>query len=151
MSKENISKHITYREATNSATAKRYKIANDPNEEQLANMRYLAEKVFEPLRAWYGKPIYVTSFFRTLALNVYLKGAKNSQHCKGEAIDIDTPANRDNAALFRYIRQNLEFDQLIWEYGDNTNPDWVHVSIRRDGKNRKEVLRVYKTRTVRMK
>lgn len=151
MKQEDISKHITYREGTNSATAKRYKIANDPNEEQLANMRYLAEKVFEPLRAWYGKPIYVTSFFRSYALNSYLKGAKNSQHCKGEAMDIDTPANRDNAALFRYIRQNLEFDQLIWEYGDNNNPDWVHVSIRRDGKNRREVLRVYKTKTVRMK
>jgi len=140
---ENISTHITYLEATKSDTAIRNGVKNDPNPEQLERMKFLAKEVFEPVRAHYGgKPIKVSSFFRGDALNKLVGGSKTSQHCNGEAMDIDndgrSPSNKE---IFDYIKDNLEFDQLIWEAGDKTRPDWVHVSRKKTG-NRKQVLRM---------
>ena len=84
-----ISDHITYAEAIHSNTAKRKSIDNTPNEIQVLSMKLLADKVFEPLRKWVGGPIKVNSFFRSVALNESIGGAASSQHCKGQAIDID--------------------------------------------------------------
>ena len=84
-----ISDHITYAEAIHSQTAKRKGIDNTPNPNQIEAMRLLAEKVFEPLRGWVGGPIKVNSFFRSPELNTKIGGSKTSQHCKGQAIDID--------------------------------------------------------------
>ena len=136
-----ISTHISYEEATRSATAIRKGIDNTPNNEQLANMTLLAFRVFEPLRAHYGVPIYITSFFRSTELNKAVNGSSSSQHCKGQAIDLDdTLGGLTNRMMFEYIKDNLEFDQLIWEFGDMHNPAWVHVSY--DGEhNRGIVLR----------
>lgn len=123
-----ISKHISYKEATYSATAARLKIDNTPSAEVLANMKLVAEKCFEPLREWYGKPIKINSFYRSPELNKAVKGAKNSDHVKGMAIDIDAGSNSENLKLFNWLKENAEFKQLIHEYGDKNGPEWVHIS-----------------------
>ena len=141
----NISEHISYIEATNSITAKRHNIDNTPNKEQLSRMKELADNIFEPLRKGLGnKPINIAIFYRSPELNEKIKGAKNSQHMalNGAAIDLDNDSCINcstNKELFDYIKDNLEFDQLIWEFGDDSNPGWVHVSYNK-GKNRKQVL-----------
>jgi len=137
-----ISKHISYKEAVGSNYAKQYGIKNKPNEEQVENMKLLAEKVFEPLRGWVGCPIRVNSMFRSLELNSAIKGSSTSSHMKGEAMDITSMACgkedcKSNLEMFHYIKDNLEFDQLIWEFGKE--PKWLHVSYNKD-KNRKQVL-----------
>ena len=138
----NISKHITLKEATYSATGEAKKIDNSPTAEHLASMKLLAEKVFEPVREWYGKPIKINSFYRSKALNMAIPGSSlTSQHSKGEAMDIDTAS--DNKKIFEYIKNNLDFDQMIWEFGTTENPDWVHVSYKALG-NRKQILRAKK-------
>jgi hypothetical protein len=137
-----ISKHISYKEATGSNYAKQYGIKNKPNEEQVENMKLLAKEVFEPLREWVGCPIRVNSMFRSLELNTALKGSITSSHMKGEAMDItsmscDKEDCKTNLDMFHYIKDNLDFDQLIWEFG--AEPKWLHVSYNKD-KNRKQVL-----------
>jgi len=134
----NISKHISLKEATYSSTGEAKKIDNSPTAEHLVSMKLLAEKVFEPIREWYGKPIKINSFYRSKALNMAIPGSSlTSQHSKGEAMDIDTAA--DNKQLFEYIKDNLDFDQLINEFPTNGIPSWVHVSYKKSG-NRKQVL-----------
>jgi zinc D-Ala-D-Ala carboxypeptidase len=142
---QQISKHISWSEATSSPTATKEGIVNIPNSAQLINMKLLAENVFEPLREWAGAPIKVNSFFRSDALNRQIGGARNSQHCSndGSAIDIDATGSKTNADLFHHIRKNLKFDQLIWEFGTDEQPNWVHVSFR-IGNNRKQVLKAVK-------
>jgi hypothetical protein len=123
-----ISKHITVKEATQSATATRLKIDNTPSAKVLANMKLVAEKCFEPLREWYGKPIIIDSFYRSPALNKAVKGSKTSDHVKGMAIDLDTGSNSENLKLFNWLKDNVEYKQLIHEYGDKSGPAWVHIS-----------------------
>ena len=146
--KDNISKHITYEEATTSAKAKELKISNDPNNNQLVNMKLLAENIFEKVRENFNVPIFISSFFRSAKLNTKLKGSSTSQHCAnvGAAMDIDADVYKGvtNSEIFNYILNNLNFDQLIWEFGNDENPDWVHVSYVSDILNRKEVLKAYK-------
>lgn len=141
----NISKHITYAEAIHSNTAKRDGIDNTPNSQHLDNMKKLAEKVFEPLRSWVGGPIKVNSFFRSPKLNEAIGGASSSQHCKGQAIDLDDVyGHKTNAEMFLYIRENLDFDQLIWEFGTDMSPNWIHVSYVSKEDNRGRCLKAYK-------
>ena len=124
-----ISEHVSYKEGVFSVTATRLGVDNTPNDEQLANMELVAEKVFEPLRKWVGKPIKVNSFFRGLKLNTAIGGAKKSQHMKGQAMDIDDNyGHATNAEMYYWIKEILDFDQLIWECGDDDNPNWLHVS-----------------------
>jgi hypothetical protein len=140
---EKISKHISYKEATRSNTAIRKGINNTPDGDQLIAMKLVAEKVFEPMREHFGKPIRINSFLRVSALNVAVGGSKSSQHCKGEAIDMDGLNGLTNKEIFNYIKDNLDFDQLIWEYGTDKEPDWVHVSYSANG-NRKQILKAIK-------
>lgn len=144
--RDKISKHISYEEATYSTTAKRLGIDNTPDDFQLASMVLVAEKVFEPLREHFCVPIGVTSFFRSEPLNTALRGSKTSSHMKGEAIDIDGDlyGTVNNADIFNYIADNLEFDQLIWEFGNDNQPAWVHVSYSCEG-NRMQKLKAYKS------
>lgn len=139
----NISAHVSYLEATHSDMAKRLSIDNIPNVEQLENIKILAEKVFEPIREHFNVPIYISSFFRSKELNKKLKGAKNSQHMLGEAMDIDADmyGKITNKQIFDYIRLNLNFDQLIAEglIEGSTNPSWIHCSYS-ENKNRSEIL-----------
>lgn len=142
---ERISKHISYNEGVFSNTAIRKGINNEPTGDQIESMKLLAERIFEPLRAAFGgKPIRISSFFRCTALNVAVGGSKSSQHCKGEGIDIKSTTATTNKELFDYIKDNLEFDQLIWEYGDENNPDWIHVSFTDRYPNRGVVLKAVK-------
>ena len=140
-----ISEHISYREGVYSTTATRLGIDNTPNDEQLENMELVAEEVFEPLRAYVGWPIKINSFFRSPKLNTAIGGSSKSQHCKGQAIDIDdTFGKATNAEMYRWIKENLEFDQMIWEFGDDDNPNWVHVSYVSKEDNRNRCLKAYK-------
>jgi hypothetical protein len=144
----NISKHITYREAIRSITALRKGIINEPNSMQLINMQLVANKVFEPLRTYIGAPIKVESFFRCKKLNTAIGGSWNSQHMKGQAIDIDddfAKGRYDNAKMFYFIAENLKFDQLIWEFGNNNSPGWIHVSYK-ESNNRNKISIAYKVK-----
>ena len=145
---DNISEHISYKEAIRSNTALRRGIENIPDVDQLENMKVIAEKVFEPLREWVGGPIKINSFYRSPELNVAIGGAKKSQHCHGQAIDIDDTyggkfANL-NAEMFKYARYHLKFDQMIWEFGDDDNPAWIHISYVNEEENRQRCLKAYK-------
>ena len=140
-----ISKHISYKEGVYSTTATRRGIDNDPNDEQLANMELIAEKVFEPLRKYVGGPIKINSFFRCSKLNTAIGGSRKSQHMKGQAMDIDDNyGNVTNAEMYNWIKENLDFDQLIWEFGDDDNPNWLHVSYVSPEDNRNRCLKAYK-------
>ena len=140
-----ISKHISYKEGVYSRTATRLGIKNNPNAEQMENMVAIAEEVFEPLRAYVGGPIKINSFFRSPELNKAIGGSTKSQHCHGQAIDLDDTFGRcTNAEMFEFIKKYLDFDQIIWEFGDDKNPDWVHVSYVSPEENRKRCLKAYK-------
>lgn len=136
-----LSKNLTLAEVTKSATAKQKGISNEPTIEHLENLKALAENIFQPLRDYFGVPIAVSSGYRSVDLNRAIGGSPTSQHCKGEAIDIDVYGNLTNADVFSYLKDHTDFDQLIWEYGDEKQPDWVHCSYKRVGKNRGQVLR----------
>lgn len=141
---DKICKYLTLGEVTRSESAKRNGISNNPTAEHLENIQALGENVFDKIREHFGVPIGLSSGYRSEALNNAIKGSsKTSQHCKGEAFDIDAQIHGKitNKAIFDYIRQNLNFDQLIWEYGTDQEPDWVHVSYKRTGTNKKSILR----------
>lgn len=143
-----LSKHLDLSEVTRSDSAKRNGISNQPTPEHLENFKLLAEKVFEPVREHFGVPIHISSGYRSKELNAKIGGSLTSQHCTGEAIDIDMDGSSSgvtNAQVFKYIKDNLQFDQLIWEFGTTANPDWVHVSYESTGKQRKQVLLAYKS------
>lgn len=139
-----ISEFLSYEEAIKSNTAELRGIDNTPTPEHLLNMKHVAQNVFDPVRRHVGGPLYASSFYRSPKLNSAIGGSsKTSQHMKGEAIDIDCDkyGNGTNRDVFNFIMTKLIFDQLIMEYPDALgNPSWVHVSLRRDGNNRREVL-----------
>jgi len=140
-----ISKHISYKEGVYSTTAMRRGIDNNPNDDQLSNMELIAEEVFEPLRSWVGGPIKINSFFRSPELNEAIGGSSKSQHCQGQAIDLDDTFGRaTNAEMYHFIKEHLNFDQMIWEFGDDDNPNWVHVSFVSEDENRNRCLKAYK-------
>ena len=140
-----ISEHISYKEGVYSNTATRRDIDNTPNGEQLDNMELIASEVFEPLRSYVDGPIKINSFFRSPDLNKAIGGSGKSQHCKGQAIDIDdTFGKMTNAEMYHWIKENLDFDQMIWEFGDDDNPNWVHISYVSADKNRNRCLKAYK-------
>jgi len=142
-----ISKHLDLVEVTRSESAKRNGINNQPTPEHLENFKKLAENIFEPIRNYFGVPIHVSSGYRSKALNTAIGGSLTSQHCTGEAIDIDMDGSSSdvtNKMVFDYIKDNLNFDQLIFEFGTKDAPDWVHVSFESNGKQRKQILRATK-------
>lgn len=139
-----VSKHFALAEFTRSESAKRHGVSNEPTPEHLENLKVLCEKVLEPIRVKFG-PINISSGYRSKALNHYIGGALNSQHCEAKAADIDMDGmgGASNTEIFNYIKDSLDFDQMIWEFGDNNKPDWVHVSYN-GAKNRKQILRALK-------
>jgi len=140
-----ISKHISDREGVYSTTATRRGIDNTPDKEHLDNMKLLAEKIFEPLRKWVGGPIRINSFYRGPELNKAIGGSSKSQHCQGQAMDIDdNGCHKTNAEMYAWIKDNVEFDQMIWEFGTDKNPNWVHVSYVSPEKNRNRCLKAYR-------
>ena len=140
-----LTPHITLAEATHSNTAKRLDIENKPTDEHLGNMLTIGQMIFEPLREYVGGPIKINSFYRSPALNKAIGGSTKSQHCKGQAIDIDDVyGHKTNAQMYEWIKENLDFDQMIWEFGDKHNPSWVHVSYVDAQLNRNRCLKAYK-------
>ena len=142
-----LSEHLDLSEVIRSESAKRNGISNMPSETHIANFKLLAEKIFEPIRNNFRCPIHISSGYRSVELNKAIGGSSTSQHCQGEAIDIDmdgSPNGVNNKMIFDFIKKYLEFDQLIWEFGNEDNPDWVHVSYESTGKQRKQVLKAYK-------
>ena len=137
-----LSKNLSIVEFSNSSTAKRKGIDNTPKDTHLEAAKQLAENIFQPIRNHFGKPIWISSGYRSKALNEAIGGSKTSQHCKGEAMDIDMDGKGGptNVEIFNYIKDNLPFDQLIWEFGTNDNPDWVHVSYKKGGPQRGQIL-----------
>ena len=137
---ERFSKHVSWKEGTHSNTALRRGLDNTPNEDQIKCMKEIAEGLFEPLRKWVGGPIKINSFFRGEPVNTAIGGSKRSQHMKGQAMDLDdTFGHKTNAEMYHYIKDNLDFDQLIWEFGDDNNPNWIHVSYVTHRENRKKL------------
>lgn len=141
-----LSKNLSLKEMTKSWTALRKGIDNTPTPEHIENMKVLAEKIFQPIREYFGVPIHISSGYRSEALNNAIGGSKTSQHSKGQAIDIDRDGHSqpDNSDLFIFVKDNLDFDQMIWEFGTDDNPDWVHISYNPDGKQRNQLLVAYK-------
>ena len=139
-----LSAHLDLSEVIRSESAKRNGISNMPIALHIENFKLLAEKVFEPIRLHFGCPIHISSGYRSAELNRCVGGSSTSQHCTGEAIDIDMDGSTSgvtNKMVFDYIKDNLVFDQLIYEFGDSKNPDWIHVSYESTGRQRKQVLR----------
>ena len=139
-----LSEHLDLSEVTRSESAKRKGISNMPTEAHIANFKLLAEKIFEPIRTHFRCPIIISSGYRSKELNAAIGGSLTSQHCQGEAIDIDMDGSTNgvtNRMVFDYIKDNLNFDQLIYEFGDANNPDWVHVSYESTGNQRKQILK----------
>ena len=132
-------KYFTLNELIKSDTATKYGIKNEPNEAQKQNLLYLIEHVLEPARAKLGMPIIVTSGYRNPQLNAKVGGSASSQHKEGEAVDVTCA---DNTKLYNIFKTQGKFDQLIWEKGNDKQPAWVHVSVKRNGKNRKQELRI---------
>ncbi len=142
-----LSKNFHLSEFTKSNTAERLGLENIPNELHIRNLKDLSSNVLQPLRDDLGS-IYISSGYRGKDLNDAIGGAYKSQHCMGQAADIDMD-NRNGASnrqVFEYIKNNLEFDKLIWEFGDYFNPSWVHVSFNK-GSNRKKIIKVFKTKS----
>jgi hypothetical protein len=139
-----VSEHFALAEFTRSESAKRHGVSNEPTPEHLENLKVLCEKVLEPIRVKFG-PINISSGYRSKALNHYIGGSLNSQHCEAKAADIDMDGmgSVSNTEIFNYIKDSLDFDQMIWEFGDKNKPDWVHVSYN-GAKNRKQILRALK-------
>jgi hypothetical protein len=138
---KNISENISFKEATFSNTAKRLKIKNQPSEAHIKNMKIIAEKCFQPLREWCGHPIRINSMYRCGELCEAIGSSKNSQHTKGQAIDMSSLGEKTNGELFEWIKENLDFDQLIWEFGNDESPKWIHISYVNKKSNRNRILR----------
>ena len=145
-----LSENLSLEEAIKSTTALRLGIDNYPTKEALANLSYLAKYLFQPLRNYFKTAIFISSGYRSPVLNSLIGGSSKSQHCKGEAIDIDMDNKKSvitNSDIFYYIKDNLDFDQLIWEFGNKKTPAWVHVSFT-SVNNRKEILKAVKRQGV---
>lgn len=130
-------KYFTIQELSHSDTAVARGIDNCPTAEAIHNLTKLVENVLDPLREKHGKPIRVSSGYRSAILNRSVNGATSSQHRLGEAADITVGSKEENRKLFEIIRLELPFDQLI----DERDFSWVHVSFR-ESRNRKQVLKL---------
>ena len=141
-----LSNNLSVKEVTKSNTAKRFGIDNRPTIEHLQNLKAIALNIFQPARNHFKKPIFVSSGYRSEDLNEKIGGSKTSQHSKGQALDLDahTFGGLTNKELFDFISEHLEFDQIIWEFGTDEEPDWIHVSYVPSGINRGESLKAYK-------
>ena len=136
-----LSTNLSLAEVTRSETAKRRGISNMPTAEHIENFKKLAANIFQPIREHFGKPILISSGDRSAELNKAIGGSLSSQHCSGEASDIDMDGTDiTNKQIFDYIKNNLTFDQMIWEFGTDANPDWVHVSFAANRSQRKQIL-----------
>ena len=152
-----ITNYVSYKEVTYSQTAIKNDLDNDPTTEQLKLIQETAMQIFDPLRRWVDGPVKINSVFRGDALNKKIGGSKTSQHCVGldkskrsygSAFDVDdTFGHKTNREMFHWLKDNVVFDQLIYEFpdaDDNNNARWIHFSYRNDGGNRQQMLIAHK-------
>jgi len=149
---EKISDNISYKEATYSQTAAKHQIKNVPTETHLKNMKVTADKVFQPLRKWCEHPIRINSFYRSPELCEKIGSTTKSQHTKGQAIDMTTKGEKSNRELFEWLKENSDFDQMIWEFGgdpaqEDSSPQWIHISYVSKKANRNRILRAVRKGT----
>ena len=137
-----LSANFTLAEFIKSQTATRKGLDNTPGDEHLVSAKSLFENVVQKVRDNFGLTV-INSGYRGPALNEAVGGSSKSQHCKGEAVDIECPGT-GNHDVAKWIQENLDFDQMIWEFGDDKNPNWVHVSYVSDVANRNRCLKAYK-------
>jgi len=139
-----IGKYLTLEQASKSDTALRKGIDNSVPAAIIPNLERLCKELYDPLCDKLGFTVPFNSMYRSVALNKAIGGSATSVHCKGCAVDLDMDGSGSkmvNKELFNFIRSNFDFDQLIWEFGSDDHPDWVHVGISPTGTNRKQVLR----------
>ena len=144
-----LTPHFTLAELTVSPTAKRLGLPNTPTAAHIENMKYVCEKILEPVRAHFGKPVQVNSSYRSPAVNKAVGGSPTSQHSNGEAVDFEVPGI-SNKVVADWVADNLEFDQVILEFysaKDGANSGWVHASIKRSGANRRQRLIATKSKS----
>lgn len=136
-----LSRNLTLKEVVKSNTAIRLGIDNNPDDWDIENLRAIAENIFQPIRDHFGVPIGVSSGYRGKDLNKAIGGSKYSQHMTGEALDLDADmyGKITNADIFKFVKNNLHWDQMIWEFGDDNEPNWVHISYKEGGVNRKQI------------
>ena len=139
----NLTKNFTLEELLRSSRAEKsgFKEQFKPSAEVIANLTALAVHILQPIRDYLGHAIFVSSGYRCQELNAAVKGAKNSQHLKGQAADLQALGEFSNKDIFEaIIAAKLPFDQLLWEFGNSDNPAWVHVSY--SSRNRRQILYV---------
>lgn len=144
-----LTANFTLEELIVSPTAKRLGLSNVPSQEHIANMKYVCEKILEPVRAHFGKPVQINSSYRSPLVNKAVGGSKTSQHSNGEAVDFEIPGI-SNKVVADWVADNLEFDQVILEFynaKDGANSGWVHASIKRNGGNRMQRLIASKSKS----
>ncbi len=141
-----LSNNFSLSEFTDSNTAERRGIDNSPTAEHIHNMVALCENVLQPLRERVGKSIRISSGYRSEALNEAIGGSKTSEHSKGMAADIKLIVGGVNQSQILYntiIAMDIPFRQMIWEFGDDDTPNWVHVSFNPND-NKRQCLKAYK-------
>jgi len=140
----NLTENVSLKELTKSESATRFGISNEPTEEALSNLQKLATHILQPVRDHFGKPLIITSGYRSPELCLKIGSTTTSQHTKGQASDFEIGgiANKD---LSDWIHQNLDYDQLILEFWkpEDANSGWVHCSYKGEGQNRKQYLRAF--------
>ncbi len=141
---DRLSKHYVLGELVRSETAERKGIDNMPPEEYIPKLKRLCEKILEPIYAHFRVPFSPNSGYRSPELNAAIGGSSRSQHCKAEAVDIEVPGV-SNYDLAVWIRDNLEYDQLILEYYQPGDPHsgWVHVSLKPEGERNRQMVLTY--------
>ena len=142
-----LSKNLWLSEVTKSNTAVRRGIDNNPTDEHVEKLKYLAEKIFQPIREHFNCPIFVSSGYRSKALNEAIGGSQRSFHSHGCALDLDMDGkaqNVSNTDIFNFIKDNLEYTELIWEFGTKDKPDWVHVAIAKGRETEKNAKIAYR-------
>ena len=142
-----LSNNLSLAEVIKSNTAIRRGIDNIPTDDHIENLKYLAEKVFQPIREHFGSAIFVSSGYRSKALNEAIGGSQRSFHSHGMALDLDMDnkaSKISNTDVFIFIKDKLEYTELIWEFGDEDKPDWVHVAIAKGRENEKNAKVAYR-------
>lgn len=144
--KSNLTPNLSYAQAIYSNTAIRQNLSNEATKKHRKKLVVTSKNLWEPLYSKFGSKLQLTSMYRSKSVNNAIGGATDSQHAKGEAMDLTLGSYNENITLYNYIKDNLIFDQLLWENLKPENPDngpyWIHVSYKDDGKNRGEYFRM---------
>lgn len=141
--KDMLSKYLSYQQAIKSDTAKKHKLDNSPNAAEIENLKHLGKNIYDKIYEKFNGNVKLTSVFRNGPVNKKVGGSSTSQHRFGQALDIQGTNGVTNKQIFKYVKENLDYHQIIWEFGSTTEPNWVHVGYKPSG-NRKTNTRAKK-------